>query len=81
LLWGKHQCITCLITRVTKEATYTLGDVNNDEQITVTDIVMLRGLIAGEDTPTDAQKHSGDINSDGDLTVTDIVALRGLIAG
>lgn len=58
-----------------------LGDVNEDKSVTVTDIVMLRGFIAGDILPTDNQFKAGDINEDGQLTVTDIVALRGIIAG
>ncbi len=51
-----------------------LGDLNADEALSVTDVVLLRkAILAGavaEETP------AGDLNSDGSLSVTDVVLLR-----
>ena len=57
------------------------GDVNNNGEITVTDIVTLRGFISGDQLPDNNQFAAGDLNNDKVLTVTDIVALRTLITG
>ncbi len=52
----------------------TLGDLNGDGKLTVTDVVLLRKAILAGDT---AEKTPvGDMNLDGQLTVTDVVLLR-----
>jgi len=58
-----------------------LGDINNDAQINVLDIVLLVGFILGNEVPDDFQYFSSDINSDGNLNVLDVVSLVGIILG
>ena len=65
---------TCILTQV-------LGDINNDTQINVLDIVLLVGFILGNEVPDDLQYFSSDINSDGNLNVLDVVSLVGIILG
>ena len=56
-----------------------LGDINNDTQINVLDVVLLVGFILGNQVPDDLQYFSSDINSDGSLNVLDVVSLVGII--
>ena len=65
---------TCYLTQV-------LGDINNDTQINVLDVVLLVGFILGNEIPDDIQYFSADINSDGSLNVLDVVSLVGIILG
>ncbi len=51
-----------------------LGDLNQDGNLSVTDVVLLRKAILAGNTP--AQSPLGDMNSDGALSVTDVVLLR-----
>lgn len=55
------------------------GDVNQDGQITVADIILLRNFIMGRQTPDLRQLLASDLNSDDQLTVSDVVSLRNLI--
>jgi hypothetical protein len=58
-----------------------IGDVNQDGDITVSDIVMLRIFISNESIPNEIQMQLSDTNESGDLTVADIVGLRVIMAG
>jgi hypothetical protein len=51
------------------------GDVNDDGEINVLDIVQLVSFILGSSNPSDTQINSGDLNADGVLNVLDVVAL------
>ncbi len=54
-----------------------LGDLNQDGNLSVTDVVLLRkAILAGAAGQTPAQLTIGDLNSDGALSVTDVVLLR-----
>ncbi len=52
----------------------TLGDLNGDGNLSVTDVVLLRKAILAGTTATDCPL--GDLNGDGNLSVTDVVLLR-----
>ena len=53
-----------------------LGDVNNDEEINVLDVVIIVNMILG----TESLNYStADINSDNDINVQDIIILIGMI--
>ena len=56
------------------------GDVNDDGQINVIDIVLTTNLILCQDCP-DNYNACSDINSDGNLNVLDIVLIVNLILG
>ena len=51
------------------------GDVNNDGQINVIDIVVLVSFILQQDTPLDIEFLASDFNQDGLLNVLDVVAI------
>ena len=55
-----------------------LGDINNDEEINVLDVVLLVNMILGSE-PTNL--NTADINSDNQLNVQDIVILISMIVG
>ena len=57
----------------------TLGDINNDAQLNVLDVVLLVSFILGNDAPTDDEYMSSDVNTDGSLNVLDVVSLVGII--
>ena len=61
-------------------AKYTLGDVNDDTKINSTDIVYVRRIILGMDSPNQI-KEAADLNEDGKINSTDIVYIRRLILG
>ena len=58
---------------------YSLGDINNDFQINVLDIVLLVSFILMIDEPTDIEFSAGDINLDENLNILDVVAVVQLI--
>ena len=55
------------------------GDINNDLQINILDVVLLVGFILMTDEPTDAEFLSADINFDASLSILDIVAIIQII--
>ena len=57
----------------------TLGDLNNDTEVNVLDIVLIISFILMTNEPTDAEFSSGDINSDEQLNVLDVVAIVQMI--
>lgn len=58
---------------------YTLGDVNEDGEINVTDIVAVRRIIA-KSVSSSYNELAADVNQDGEINVTDIVSIRRIIA-
>ena len=59
---------------------YTPGDVNDDGKINSTDIVYVRRIILGMESPNQMTEAS-DLNEDGKINSTDIVFIRRLILG
>ena len=55
------------------------GDVNEDGEINVLDIVVIIGFIIGIDTPSDSELSASDYNEDGEINVLDVVAIISLI--
>lgn len=55
------------------------GDVNGDQQVTVSDLVA--NILAGNFQPTQAQLVSADVFQDGQLTIVDLVTMANFIAG
>jgi len=62
-------CSTCIL----------FGDINNDYEINILDIVLLVGFILMTDNPSDSEFYAGDINLDGQLNILDVVAIVQLI--
>jgi hypothetical protein len=60
---------------------YSLGDVNADSSINVSDVVVSVGIILGTFSADECQMEFGDLNQDGTINVTDIVILVGMILG
>ena len=58
---------------------YTLGDVNEDGKISVTDIVAVRKIIA-KSAEDSYNELAADVNQDGKISVTDIISIRQIIA-
>ncbi|MFQ6093641.1 MAG: dockerin type I repeat-containing protein [bacterium] len=57
------------------------GDVNNDGQIDVTDVLLLVNFILGFQEPTADQFWAADYNNDNALNVLDVVLLVNEILG
>ena len=56
-----------------------LGDINNDSQVNVLDIILLVSFILQIDTPTDTEFMAADFNGDGAINVLDVVGIVDLI--
>ena len=56
-----------------------IGDINQDTQIDVLDIVVLVSIILGDEIPTSDQEILGDMNEDGILNVLDVVIIVDVI--
>jgi len=61
--------------------TMLLGDVNQDELINITDIVLTVSFILETVTPSDYESWASDMNADGELDVLDLVLLVEIILG
>lgn len=54
-------------------SSYTLGDVNQDRELNVTDVIVLTNYIMNPDPNTPILLY--DTNSDGEVNVTDVIRL------
>ena len=54
------------------------GDLNGDGSINIVDIVIMVGIILGEDY-TDCQESASDINNDGLVNVVDVIQMVNII--
>ena len=62
-----------VVTAYMDQFFYTPGDVNDDGQMTVQDLVMIVNILLGILEPTQAEIYAADVNEDGEVTVQDIV--------
>ncbi|NQU66336.1 MAG: hypothetical protein HQ510_00200 [Candidatus Marinimicrobia bacterium] len=59
-----------------------LGDVNNDGEVNILDVITVVNIILGiNDTPTEYQLWAADINSDGAVDILDTVIIVNVILG
>ena len=56
-----------------------LGDINNDNQIDITDVVLARAWIVGNISFNNGQLYRGDVNKDGSIDISDVVLIRVII--
>ena len=59
--------------------TYTLGDVNQDDELNVLDVVTTVNFILGVLEPTAYQQYAGDMNDDDSINILDVVLLVNII--
>jgi len=57
------------------------GDVTEDGNVNVLDIVTIVNFIMGVNDPTAYEQCAGDVNEDGDINVLDIVSIVNIIMG
>ena len=50
-----------------------LGDVNNDGEVNVSDIVLMIQIVLGNFIPSESQENAGDFNGDFVIDILDIV--------
>ena len=70
------QHVTCVVT----EPQAIKGDVNNDGQVGIGDIVAVTNVMAGVETDENV-KAAADVNADNEVGIGDIVAITNLMAG
>lgn len=68
-------------TEPTTKPDKTIGDINFDGKVTITDVTMLQKYLAGLDTLSNEQLAVADTNDDGSFTVDDATLIQKYIAG
>ena len=58
-----------------------LVDYNFDNQLNVTDVVLMVNFVLNQSTPTEEELLTGDMNQDGILNILDVITLVGEILG
>ena len=61
------------------EQQFSLGDINNDFDVNITDVIILVNFVLGNTYPEEWQETISDINSDGLLNILDILLLVNII--
>ena len=69
------------MTFTSGESPYTLGDVNGDKQIDISDVVAMVNYILGNTSSTSFKPQAADINKDSNIDISDVVALVNMILG
>ena len=67
-----HQLTTEVIE---EEFTGVLGDLNQDGNVNILDVVQLMSIVVGNAPATDYSRIAGDLNEDGGLNVLDVVLM------
>ena len=65
-IWQNESCLNLL------------GDLNQDDNINILDVIVLVNIILG-DIPTEYQLLSGDINQDSVINILDVISLVNII--
>ena len=68
--------MTVLASRYDETDVQMLGDINGDDEITVTDYTAARLYILGLMPLDDTQLAAADVNGDGQITITDYTSIR-----
>ena len=55
------------------------GDINNDDKVTITDLLLLKRATVKLMTLTEEQQENADLNHDGKITATDLLKLKRMI--
>jgi hypothetical protein len=60
-----------------------MGDINGDNVVNVTDLLLMANILAGNFTPTSVQKDAADVLKDqnNNITVSDLITLANFLAG
>lgn len=61
------------------DSSFMVGDINQDEDINIADIVMIVNFLVGIDEPDNYQLWAADINKDGIVNVLDIVTIVNIL--
>ncbi len=56
------------------------GDLNGDGAVTITDMLMVKGKLLGQEL-TDTAQIAADVNYDGNVTITDFLRLKSCLLG
>ncbi|MBC8198237.1 MAG: DUF1566 domain-containing protein [Candidatus Marinimicrobia bacterium] len=67
--------------RCVRNILHQMGDLNNDSQINVMDIIIMVNIILGDLIPTNQQFSAGELNGDGIINVVDVIVLVNMILG
>lgn len=59
----------------------TLGDLNGDGKINITDVIILRRYVSGLITLDADKLAAADLNGDGKVNITDVIILRRYVSG
>ena len=62
------------------QAKYTLGDVNDDEQINIADVTSILSIMAGNQSDS-LIRDAADVNEDGAINVADVTSVLSIMAG
>ncbi len=75
--------VSALTGTVFAATTAIMGDVNGDNVVNVSDLVLMANILAGNFTPTAVQKDASDVQKDGTnkITVGDLITLANFLAG
>ena len=59
----------------------TMGDVNEDGQVNIIDVVLTVNIVLGIITPTPSQEWAADFNEDGTVNILDAIMIVNFILG
>lgn len=65
---------------ITLKASASAGDVNNDGEVNVTDVVAIANYVMG-DNPGTFVEANADVNNDGEVNIGDVVKLANIVMG
>lgn len=73
--------VTCTVNGGTVTVIdYFPGDLNGDQEVNITDVILSRRHIAGGYEQT-IREAAADVNADGEINITDVILMRRFIAG
>lgn len=77
----EYKIVLMKLPGLTEGVDYTLGDVNEDGVIDITDANAIQAYIMGNTTFTNKQFKAADINKDGEITAGDYTKLKNYVNG
>ena len=79
--WDQEVSKTCVGDITYTAVFYVLGDVNQDDDVSVSDMIAVKAYLLGKGSITDVSALAADVSGDGEISITDFILIKAALLG